>query len=114
MKSAREHEVIVGRQLLQSGLEFALVDQAPGLVDDNERVNDPIIRIPLDAAAHPVKAWKCTRDTNIATEADRLLHPMLLFRADCLAAVAGVPNRIAEGYYHAQGLVQQSSKHARR
>lgn len=57
MKSPREHEIVVCRQLLQSGMEFALVDQAAGLVDYYEGVDDPGISMsvsvqPLTSQLH--------------------------------------------------------------
>lgn len=41
MKRPREHEVIVGRQLAQTGGELALVDQPTGLIDDCEGEDGP-------------------------------------------------------------------------
>lgn len=41
VKRPREHEVIVGRQLAQTGGELALVDQPTGLVDDCEGEDGP-------------------------------------------------------------------------
>lgn len=52
VKRACKHEIVVRRQLLQPGLEFALVDQAAGLVDDDERVDNPNIRIQLGTTLH--------------------------------------------------------------
>lgn len=36
-----QNEVVVGGQLAQTGLELALVDETPGLVDDDEREHGP-------------------------------------------------------------------------
>lgn len=41
MKRPGQHEIIIRRQLGQSGTELALVDQTAGLVDDDEIVDRP-------------------------------------------------------------------------
>lgn len=41
MKRSRQDEIVICRELLQSGLELALVDEAAGFVDDDEGVDDP-------------------------------------------------------------------------
>lgn len=41
MKGACEDEIVVCRELLETSLEVSLVDQATGLVDDDEGVDNP-------------------------------------------------------------------------
>lgn len=41
MKGTGEDQVVVGRELAEAGLEFALVDETAGLVDDNEGEDGP-------------------------------------------------------------------------
>lgn len=43
VKCTGQHEVIVCRELAQTGLEVALVDKTSGLVDDDEGVDGPVV-----------------------------------------------------------------------
>lgn len=42
MKGTGENEVIVGGKLAQAGLEFALINETTGLVDDNQGEDGPV------------------------------------------------------------------------
>lgn len=41
MKRSRQHQVVVRREFLQASLEVPLVDEASGLVDNDQRVDGP-------------------------------------------------------------------------
>lgn len=59
VKGACKDEIVVCRELLEASLEVSLVDQASGLVDDDEGVNNPGVNRSVSlcecAAASPVE-----------------------------------------------------------
>ena len=41
MEGARKHKQVIAAELVQAGVEFAVVYQAAGLVDDEKRIDSP-------------------------------------------------------------------------
>ena len=41
MEGARKHKQVIAAKLVQAGVEFAVVYQAAGLVDDEKRIDGP-------------------------------------------------------------------------
>lgn len=56
MESSCKHEVVVGRELLEAAIEFALVYEASSFIDDNERIDNPKIDSEISTRTAPVAA----------------------------------------------------------